>query len=292
MKLIDGKAVAEQLRKELAEEVIQMKNLGQRAPHIAVILIGNNPASETYVNAKVKACEGIGYGSTELRFPYNLTQAELLQTIAELNQNDEIDGFIVQMPLPAHIDERIVIESIKPEKDVDGFHPINVGKMATGLDALVAATPGGIVELLKRYNIETEGKHCVILGRSNIVGGPMAMLMRQNRYPGNCTVTVAHSKTRNIKEIALQGDILVAAIGRPNFVTADMVKPGAVVIDVGINRIEDPSKKSGYRLVGDVNFDDVAEKCSYITPVPGGVGPMTIAYLLNNTMIAAKKRIK
>jgi len=292
MKLIDGKAVAEQLRKELAEEVIQMKNRGQRAPHIAVILIGNNPASLTYVNAKVKACEGIGYGSTELRFPDNLTQDELLQTIAELNQNDEIDGFIVQMPLPAHIDERIVIESIKPEKDVDGFHPINVGKMATGLDALVAATPGGIVELLKRYNIETEGKHCVILGRSNIVGGPMAMLMRQNRYPGNCTVTVAHSKTRNIKEIALQGDILVAAIGRPNFVTADMVKPGAVVIDVGINRIQDPSKKSGYRLVGDVNFDDVAEKCSYITPVPGGVGPMTIAYLLNNTMIAAKKRIK
>jgi methylenetetrahydrofolate dehydrogenase (NADP+)/methenyltetrahydrofolate cyclohydrolase len=215
----------------------------------------------------------------------------LLHTIDELNENEDIDGFIVQLPLPAHIEDRTVIERVLPGKDVDGFHPINVGRMALGLESFISATPGGIVELIKRYNIETEGKHCVVLGRSNIVGGPMSILMRRNTYPGNCTVTIAHSRTNNIEEICRSADILIAAIGKPDFVTADMVKQGAVVIDVGINRVDDASRERGYRLVGDVNFDEVAPRCSFITPVPGGVGPMTIAYLLNNTMIAARKRM-
>jgi methylenetetrahydrofolate dehydrogenase (NADP+) / methenyltetrahydrofolate cyclohydrolase len=291
MKLMDGKAIAKQLREEVAAEVTEMVAEGHRPPHLAVILVGNNPASETYVNAKVKACKDVGFESSLVQFPPEITQEMLLQAIDELNEDPDIDGFIVQLPLPVQIDDKTVIERVIPTKDVDGFHPINVGKMALGLDSFISATPGGIVELLKRYEIETIGKHCVVLGRSNIVGGPMAMLMRRNTYPGNCTVTVAHSRTQNLKEICLQADILIAAIGKPEFVTVDMVKEGAVVVDVGINRVDDSSREKGYRLTGDVDFDRVAPKCSYITPVPGGVGPMTIAYLLNNTMIAARKRL-
>lgn len=290
MELLDGKAISKQLREELKEEVEQMVADGHRPPHLAVVLVGNNPASETYVNAKVKACKAIGYESSLLQFPPEITQELLLHTIDELNENQDIDGFIVQLPLPKHIDDRTVIERVIPGKDVDGFHPINVGRMALGLEAFISATPGGIVELIKRYEIETEGKHCVVLGRSNIVGGPMSILMRRNAYPGNCTVTIAHSRTKNLEEVCRSADILIAAIGKPEFVTADMVKEGAVVIDVGINRVDDASRERGYRLVGDVDFDGISSKCSYITPVPGGVGPMTIAYLLNNTMIAARKR--
>jgi methylenetetrahydrofolate dehydrogenase (NADP+)/methenyltetrahydrofolate cyclohydrolase len=290
MEILDGKAISAQLREELAEEVKQMVNDGHHPPHLAVILVGSNPASETYVNAKVKACKSIGFESSLLHFPPEISQERLLHTIDELNENEDIDGFIVQLPLPDHIDDRTVIERVLPGKDVDGFHPINVGKMALGLDAFISATPGGIVELLKRYEIETSGKHCVVLGRSNIVGGPMSILMRRNAYPGNCTVTIAHSRTKDIESVCKSADILIAAIGKPEFVKATMVKEGAVVIDVGINRIDDSSRERGYRLVGDVAFDEVAPKCSYITPVPGGVGPMTIAYLLNNTMIAARKR--
>lgn len=290
MQILDGKEISKQLRSELKVEVDQMVEAGHRPPHLAVILVGSNAASETYVNAKVKACKAVGYESSLLHFPPEISQTMLLNTIDELNENEDLDGFIVQLPLPAHIDANSVIERVLPAKDVDGFHPINVGKMALGLDAFVSATPGGIVELLKRYEVETSGKHCVVLGRSNIVGGPMSVLMRRNTYPGNSTVTVAHSRTQNLKEICQQADILIAAIGKPEFVTADMVKEGAVVVDVGINRI-DADTERGYKLVGDVAFDEVAPKCSFITPVPGGVGPMTIAYLLKNTMIAARKRM-
>lgn len=290
MQILDGKEISKQLRDELAAEVQQMKENGHRAPHLAVVLVGSNPASETYVNAKIKACKAIGFESSLLHFPPEISQTMLLHTIDELNENEDIDGFIVQLPLPAHINENSVIERVLPAKDVDGFHPINVGKMALGLDAFISATPGGIVELLKRYNIETSGKHCVVLGRSNIVGGPMSILMRRNTYPGNSTVTIAHSRTSNLKEVCQSADILIAAIGKPEFVTADMVKEGTVVVDVGINRIDADNEK-GYKIVGDVAFDEVAPKCSFITPVPGGVGPMTIAYLLKNTMIAARKRI-
>ena len=291
MMLLDGKEISKQLKDELKAEVNEMLANGYRPPHLAVILVGSNAASETYVNAKVKACSAIGYESSVINFPPEITQEMLLQAIDDLNENEEIDGFIVQLPLPNHIDDKTVIERVMPKKDVDGFHPINVGKMALGLDAFISATPGGIVELLKRYEIETEGKHCVVLGRSNIVGGPMAMLMRRNTYTGNSTVTVAHSRTKNLKQICLQADILIAAIGKPDFVTEDMVKEGAVVIDVGINRVDDPSSERGYRLTGDVDFSNVSKKVSHITPVPGGVGPMTIAYLLKNTMIAARKRL-
>ena len=291
MMLLDGKEISKQLKDELKAEVNVMLANGHRPPHLAVILVGSNAASETYVNAKVKACSAIGYESSVINFPPEITQEMLLQAIDDLNENEEIDGFIVQLPLPDHIDDKTVIERVMPKKDVDGFHPINVGKMALGLDAFISATPGGIVELLKRHEIETEGKHCVVLGRSNIVGGPMAMLMRRNTYPGNSTVTVAHSRTKNLKQICLQADILIAAIGKPEFVTEDMVKEGAVVIDVGINRVDDPSREKGYRLTGDVDFSNVSKKASHITPVPGGVGPMTIAYLLKNTMIAARKRL-
>ena len=290
MGLLDGKAVSKQLRLELAEEVKTMIAAGRRPPHLAVILVGKNAASETYVNAKVKACKEAGYESSLLHFPPEISQEMLLHSIDELNENEDIDGFIVQLPLPSHIDDKTVIERILPAKDVDGFHPINVGKMALGLDAFISATPGGIVELLKRYNIETEGKHCVVLGRSNIVGGPMSILMRRNTYPGNCTVTIAHSRTKDIKAVCKSADILIDAIGKPDYVTADMVKEGAVVIDVGINRVDDDTRERGYRLTGDVKFDEVSKKSSFITPVPGGVGPMTIAYLLNNAMIASRKR--
>lgn len=290
MEILDGKAIARQLRDELAQEVKVLVAEGHRPPHLAVILVGNNAASETYVNAKVKACKDVGYESSLLHFPPEISQETLLHAIDELNENEEIDGFIVQLPLPAHIDDKTVIERVLPGKDVDGFHPINVGKMALGLDAFISATPGGIVELIRRYNIETDGKHCVVLGRSNIVGGPMSILMRRNEYPGNCTVTIAHSHTENMVDICRSADILIAAIGKAEFVTANMVKEGAVVIDVGINRMDDATRERGYRLTGDVKFDEVAAKCSFITPVPGGVGPMTIAYLLKNTMIAARKR--
>ena len=290
MELLDGKAISKQLRNELTEEVKIMVAAGRRPPHLAVILVGKNAASETYVNAKVKACKEAGYESSLLHFPLEISQEMLLHGIDELNENEDLDGFIVQLPLPSHIDDKTVIERILPAKDVDGFHPINVGKMALGLDAFISATPGGIVELLKRYKIETEGKHCVVLGRSNIVGGPMSILMRRNAYPGNCTVTIAHSRTKNIKEVCKTADILIAAIGKSDYVTADMVKEGAVIIDVGINRVDDDTRERGYRLTGDVKFDEVSIKSSYITPVPGGVGPMTIAYLLNNGMIAARKR--
>jgi methylenetetrahydrofolate dehydrogenase (NADP+)/methenyltetrahydrofolate cyclohydrolase len=291
MILIDGKKISLQLQSEIAEEVKELINKGQKQPHLAAILVGDDPASQTYVNSKVKACENVGFKSTLVRFEVNVSEQKLLSKIDELNNNDDIDGYIVQLPLPRHISEQKIIEGIKPSKDVDGFHPINVGRLVLNLPTYVSATPFGIVTLLERYNIPTEGKHCVVIGRSNIVGSPMSILMAKNTNLANCTVTLCHSKTKNLKEHTLQADIVIAAIGRPNFVTADMVKQGAVVIDVGINRVEDSNTKSGYKLVGDVKFDEVSEKAGYITPVPGGVGPMTIASLLKNTLIAAKKEV-
>lgn len=280
MQLIDGKAVAEQVKQEIAEQVATMMENGMKRPHLAAILVGHDGGSETYVAAKVKACAVCGFKSTLIRFESDVTEKELLQKIAELNNDPDVDGFIVQLPLPKHINEQHIIEAIDYRKDVDGFHPINVGRMSIGLPCFVSATPNGIMELLRRYNIETRGKKCVVLGRSNIVGKPMAMLLMQKSNPGNCTVTVCHSNTVNIKEECRQADIIIAALGQPGFVTADMVKPGAVVIDVGTTRIPDETKKSGFRLSGDVKFDEVAPLCSYITPVPGGVGPMTICSLM------------
>lgn len=289
MILIDGKKISLELQSEIAEEVKQLIAKGQKQPHLAAILVGDDPASQTYVSSKVKACENVGFKSTLVRFEANVSEHQLLSKIDELNNNNDIDGYIVQLPLPRHISEQKIIEGIKPSKDVDGFHPINVGRLVLNLPTYVSATPFGIVTLLERYNIHTEGKHCVVIGRSNIVGSPMSILMAKNTNLANCTVTLCHSKTKDLKEHTLQADIVIAAIGRPNFVTADMVKEGAVVIDVGINRIEDASTKSGYKLVGDVKFDEVSKKAGFISPVPGGVGPMTIASLLKNTLIAAKK---
>ena len=291
MQLIDGKAVAEQVKQEIAEQVATMMGNGMKRPHLAAILVGHDGGSETYVAAKVKACAVCGFKSTLIRFESNVTEKELLQKIAELNNDPDVDGFIVQLPLPKHINEQHIIEAIDYRKDVDGFHPINVGRMSIGLPCFVSATPNGIMELLRRYNIETRGKKCVVLGRSNIVGKPMAMLLMQKSNPGNCTVTVCHSNTVNIKEECRQADIIIAALGQPGFVTADMVKPGVVVIDVGTTRIPDETKKSGFRLSGDVKFDEVAPLCSYITPVPGGVGPMTICSLMKNTLLAGQKAI-
>jgi methylenetetrahydrofolate dehydrogenase (NADP+)/methenyltetrahydrofolate cyclohydrolase len=291
MQLIDGKAVAEQVKQEIAEQVATMMENGMKRPHLAAILVGHDGGSETYVAAKVKACAVCGFKSTLIRFESDVTEKELLQKIAELNNDPDVDGFIVQLPLPKHINEQHIIEAIDYRKDVDGFHPINVGRMSIGLPCFVSATPNGIMELLRRYNIETRGKKCVVLGRSNIVGKPMAMLLMQKSNPGNCTVTVCHSNTVNIKEECRQADIIIAALGQPGFVTADMVKPGAVVIDVGTTRIPDETKKSGFRLSGDVKFDEVAPLCSYITPVPGGVGPMTICSLMKNTLLAGQKAI-
>ncbi|MES2764197.1 MAG: bifunctional methylenetetrahydrofolate dehydrogenase/methenyltetrahydrofolate cyclohydrolase FolD [Bacteroidota bacterium] len=291
MTLIDGKKISLQLQSEIAAEVKELIAKGQKQPHLAAILVGDDPASQTYVNSKVKACENVGFKSTLVRFEANVSEQKLLSKIDELNNNDDIDGYIVQLPLPRHISEQKIIEGIKPSKDVDGFHPINVGRLVLNLPTYVSATPFGIVTLLERYNIPTEGKHCVVIGRSNIVGSPMSILMAKNTNLANCTVTLCHSKTKDLKEHTLQADIIIAAIGRPNFVTADMIKEGAVVIDVGINRVDDASTKSGYKLVGDVKFDEVSEKAGYITPVPGGVGPMTIASLLKNTLIAAKKEV-
>ena len=289
--LIDGKAIADQVKAEIAEEVKHMLAEGKKRPHLAVIIVGHDGGSETYVAHKVKSCEQVGFTSTRLSFEDTITEAELLAEIDKLNADPDVDGFIVQLPLPRHISEQKVIEAIDYRKDVDGFHPVNVGRMAIGLPCYVSATPSGIMELLKRYHIETSGKRCVVIGRSNIVGKPVASLMMQKAYPGDATVTVCHSRTKDLKDICLQADIIIAALGKPEFLTADMVKEGATVIDVGTTRVPDASKKSGFRLCGDVKFAEVAPKCAYITPVPGGVGPMTIVSLLKNTLLAAKGEI-
>ena len=289
MELIDGKIISDLLKREIASEVVQIKASGKRAPHLAAILVGHDGGSETYVAAKVKACEVVGFDSTLIRFEDNVTENELLQAIDNLNKDNGIDGFIVQLPIPKHISEEKVIESIDPKKDVDGFHPVNVGRVVAGMPAFVSATPFGIMELLRRYKIETSGKNCVVIGRSNIVGRPMSILLSQKGV--DCTVTLCHSRTKNLKEVCLQADIIVAALGMPEFLTGDMVKEGAVVIDVGTTRVASDQTKSGFKLKGDVKFDEVAPKCSFITPVPGGVGPMTIASLLYNTLFAAQHKI-
>lgn len=291
MELIDGKKVADDIKNEIAATVEQMVADGKKRPHLAAILVGHDGGSETYVTHKVKACEQCGFKSTLIRFEDDVTEEELLKTIDKLNNDADVDGFIVQLPLPRHISEQKVIEAIDYRKDVDGFHPINVGRMSIGLPCYVSATPAGIMELLARYNVPTKGARCVVLGRSNIVGKPVATLMMQKANPGDATVTVCHSATRDIKEICREADIIIAALGRPGFVTEDMVKPGAAIIDVGTTRVPDASRKSGFRLRGDVDFDNVAPKCSYITPVPGGVGPMTICSLMKNTLLAAQHEI-
>ena len=291
MELIDGKAVAAQIKKEIAAEVEEIKATGAKVPHLAAVLVGHDGGSETYVANKVRTCEELGFKSTLIRYEYNVSEEELLACVDQLNKDDDVDGFIVQLPLPKHISEDKIIEAIDYRKDVDGFHPVNVGRMSIGLPCFLPATPSGILELLKRYEIETKGKHCVVLGRSNIVGKPVAMLMLQKTYPGDCTVTVCHSRTKNIKDMCLQADIIIAALGVPEFVKGDMVKEGVVVIDVGTTRVPSTKTKSGFKLTGDVAFDEVAPKCAYITPVPGGVGPMTIVSLMKNTLLAAKKEI-
>jgi len=291
MQLIDGKAISAQIKKEIAEEVTRIKATGARAPHLAAVLVGHDGGSETYVASKVRTCEEVGFRSTLIRYEDDVTEEELLNCVHRLNNDDEVDGFIVQLPFPKHISEQKIIEAIDYRKDVDGFHPINVGRMSIGLPCFVSATPAGIVELLKRYNIQTSGKHCVVLGRSNIVGKPVASLMMQKGYPGDATVTVCHSRTPNIKEVCLSADIIIAALGVPEFLKGDMVKEGVVVIDVGTTRVPSTETKSGFRLKGDVAFDEVAPKASYITPVPGGVGPMTIISLMRNTLLAGKKEI-
>ena len=290
MQIIDGKGLAEIIKLELKEKVDLIRSAGGNIPHLAAVLVGDNPASSSYVRNKVRFCEGAGFESTLIRKDESISQDELLEIIEDLNSNDDIDGFIVQLPLPKHINEDIVTMAIDPQKDVDGFHPVNFGKMAQGLDAFLPATPYGIMTMLERYEIETSGKHCVVVGRSNIVGTPMSILLSRKSYPGNCTVTLAHSRTKDIREETLRADILVAAIGIPNFISGDMVKEGAVVIDVGINRVVDATRKSGYKLVGDVDFDDVSPKCSYITPVPKGVGPMTVTALMMNTLKASQAK--
>jgi methylenetetrahydrofolate dehydrogenase (NADP+)/methenyltetrahydrofolate cyclohydrolase len=289
--LIDGKKTAQDIKNEIAARVAEIKQEGGKQPHLAAILVGEDGASQTYVGAKVKACEEVGFTSTLVRLSAEVGEEELLRAVEEINQNPDIDGLIVQLPLPKHISVDKVTNRIRPEKDVDGFTPANVGRMTLNWPAYVAATPYGIIELLKRYQIETSGKHCVVIGRSHIVGSPMSILMARNGYPGNATVTLTHSKTENLAAICKTADILIVAIGKPEFVTADMVKPGAVVIDVGIHRIADETKKTGFRLIGDVKYDEVAPLASAITPVPGGVGPMTIAALLYNTLQSAEKKV-
>jgi methylenetetrahydrofolate dehydrogenase (NADP+) / methenyltetrahydrofolate cyclohydrolase len=283
MQLLDGKKAAQAIKEELTQKTSLLTAAGKPRPHLAAILVGNNGASETYVASKVKTCAEIGFESTLKRLPDTISEDELLKEIDELNQNEEVNGILVQLPLPKHISESKVIKAIHPSKDVDGFHPVSVGNMVSGEPSFIPATPYGILLLLSHYNVETKGKHAVVIGRSHIVGTPMSILLSRNSYPGNCTVTICHSATNNLKELCLQADIIVAALGRAEFVTADMVKEGAVVIDVGITRVKDETKKSGFSLKGDVKFNEVAAKCSYITPVPGGVGPMTIAGLLMNT---------
>jgi len=290
MQLLDGKLTSEQIKAEIADQVDAMRARGEKVPHLAAVLVGNDGASETYVNNKVLACERVGFKSTLVRLDADISEETLLAKIDQLNRDDDIDGFIVQVPLPKHIDEIKVTLAIDPVKDVDGFNPANVGKMCLGLPTFISATPNGVMELLQRYNIDTVGKHCVVVGRSNIVGTPMAVLMSRNNNPGNSTVTLVHSRTPNMAEICRSADILIVAIGKASFVTADMVKEGAVVVDVGITRLSDDTRPSGFRLAGDVDFADVKEKCSFITPVPGGVGPMTIASLLQNTLKARQWR--
>lgn len=288
MELIDGKKIASLVKQELADEVSRMKAAGKKTPHLVAVLVGNDPASETYVASKVKACQEVGFKSTEMRYSADITEEQVLAIVDKLNNDADVDGYIVQLPLPEHISEQKVLLAINPDKDVDGFHPFNIGKMVTGLPTYLPATPAGILELLKRYDIPTQGKHCVVVGRSNIVGTPMSILMSRKEKYADCTVTMCHSRTKNIKDITLQADILIVALGKPHFITADMVKEGAIVIDVGIHRVPSDKTKSGFRLVGDVDFDNVAPLCSYITPVPGGVGPMTIVSLLQNTLMACK----
>ena len=291
MQILDGKLTSKAIFDELKIRVAQLATEGKKIPQLAAVLVGNNGASETYVAAKVKACNEIGFKSSLFRLEADISENKLLGIVEELNNDPEIDGILVQLPLPKHISDEKVIESIHPSKDVDGFHPVNVGRMSIGLPCYVSATPSGIIELLKRYEIPTAGKNCVVIGRSNIVGKPVASLMMQKGYPGDATVTVCHSRTKNLKEICLQADIIIAALGMPEFLTGDMVKNGAAVIDVGTTRVPSDKTKSGFRLSGDVNFDEVAPKCSFITPVPGGVGPMTIVSLLKNTLLAAKGEI-
>jgi len=292
MKILDGKIISEQVKLELAEAVTSMVSEGHRAPHLAAILVGNDGASETYVGCKVKSCEQIGFGSTLVRLPSDVSEERLLSEIEAINNNDDIDGLIVQLPLPKHIDEQRVIEAVQPDKDVDGFHPVNVGKLVLGLPTFVSATPQGIMMLLERYGIETSGKHCVVIGRSNIVGTPMSILLSRNSNPGNCTVTLCHSRTVGLENFTRAADILIVALGKAEFLTSSMVKQGAVVIDVGITRVNDSSSGKGYVIKGDVHFDSVAPISSFITPVPGGVGKMTIAALLKNTLQARTNRLK
>lgn len=291
MELIDGKKINAAMRLEIAEQVNQMVAAGKKRPNLAVIMVGNDGASATYVGSKIKTCHEVGFESTDLHYPETVSEQEILDKIAEINNNPQIDGLIVQLPLPGHISEHKVIEAIDYKKDVDGFHPINTGRMAMGLPAYLPATPAGIVELLRRYHIETEGKNCVVLGRSNIVGTPISLLMSRKANPGNATVTICHSRTKNLKEVCAKADILIVAIGQAEFVTADMVKEGAVVIDVGMHRVPSTETKSGFKLKGDVKFDEVSKKAGFITPVPGGVGPMTIISLLQNTLLAAQSKI-
>lgn len=288
MELIDGRKISAEVKAEMATEVEEMIKAGGKRPHLAAVLVGHDGASETYVASKVKSCAQVGFKSSEFRFEDDITEEELLKVIDKLNNDDDVDGFIVQLPLPKHIDDNKVIEAINPAKDVDGFHPMSLGKMVQGLPTFLPATPAGIVELIKRYKIETSGKHCVVVGRSNIVGTPMSILMSRKEEWANCTVTVCHSRTKNIEEITRQADIVIVALGIPHFLTADMIKPGAVVIDVGIHRVKSDKTKSGWKLIGDVDFDACSEKASYMTPVPGGVGLMTIIALLQNTMLAAR----
>ena len=290
MILLDGKKTSDDLKIEIAESVKQLKAQGKKTPHLAAILVGTDGASMTYVNSKVKACHLVGFNSTLIELPSETTEATLLQAIENLNTNDDIDGFIVQLPLPKHINEQKVLNAVNPDKDVDGFHPTNVGRMALDMPCFLPATPFGILELLERYHVETSGKHVVVIGRSHIVGRPMSILMSQKRKSGDATVTITHSRTKNLKEFTLQADIIVAALGIPEFLTGDMVKDGVTIIDVGITRVEDATKKSGYRLAGDVHFESVSKKASFITPVPGGVGPMTIAMLMKNTLLACERK--
>lgn len=291
MQLIDGKKIALQLQEGIAMEVKQLITAEKKQPHLAAVLVGNDGGSETYVAAKIKACERVGFKSTFIRHDADVTEEKLLQTVYDLNNDSDIDGFIVQLPLPRHIREQKIIEAILPSKDVDGFHPINVGRMVLNLPCYISATPNGIVRLLENYKIETEGKHCVVIGRSNIVGLPMSILMAKNTPSGNCTVTLCHSKTKDLASFTKSADILICALGIPEFITGDMVKQGVVVIDVGTTRVVSADSKTGFKLKGDVKFDEVAPKCSFITPVPGGVGPMTITSLIQNTLLAAKKEI-
>lgn len=291
MKLIDGKLVSASVKENIKKEVDEFVANGGKQPHLAAVLVGNDGASRTYVNSKVKSCEQCGFKSTLVEESADITEEALIKIIHDLNNNDDVDGFIVQLPLPAHIDEDRVNLAIDPKKDVDGFHPMNVGRMLLGQETYLPATPYGVMQLLKYYNIDTTGKHCVVLGRSNIVGTPMSVLMSRSSNPGNATVTLCHSRTQNLKELCQSADIIIAAVGKPEFLTADMVKDGAVIVDVGIHRIEDATAKRGFRLKGDVKFDEVSEKASYITPVPGGVGLMTVASLMMNTLKAAKKKV-